>query len=102
MNSSGPTKPTILWCSFPAASRVIRVGVHLILKSIERGFESNGTLKGMMFFIRKSATFASGYVTASICWQPIQPGLKKSSRIGASWAFADFMASSIDVIHLTA
>jgi hypothetical protein len=30
----------------------------------------------------KSATLLSGYVTAPICLQPIQPGLKKSSRIG--------------------
>src|SRR5690242_4300273 len=36
---------------------------------------------GMTFSIRKLATAVSGYVTASICWQPIQPGLKKSSRM---------------------
>ena len=39
-------------------------------------------LRGINLSITKLSTFASGYVTASICLQPIQPGLKKSSKTG--------------------
>jgi len=49
---------------------------------------SEGTRKGIKASEIKSITAESGYVTASICWQPIQPGLKKSSRTGLPSFFA--------------
>ena len=57
------------------------VGVHVILNSTASGL-SPRTCNGTIFCMMKSATLSLGYVTAPICLQPIQPGLKKSSRIG--------------------
>ena len=98
-NSSGVRKPTSLAYSLPFSSRIIKVGVHLILKSVDRGSESDGIRMGITFFVINSTTVSVGYVTASICMQPIQPGLKKSRRTGFFSALDLDKAFSMSLSH---
>ncbi len=48
-----------------------------------------------------SATSFVGYVTASICWQPIHPGLKKSRNRGFLVLSAEDNAAFMSLSHLT-
>ena len=78
-----------------------RVGVQVMLKSFDKGMLSDLTRNGIRLAFKKSATLLSGYVTASICRQPIQTGLKKLSNIGFFSAFALLRASFRSVLQLT-
>jgi hypothetical protein len=49
-----------------------------------------------------STTFSLGYVTAPICWQPIQRGLKKSSKTIFFSARAKVKTRSKSFSHLIA
>jgi hypothetical protein len=65
---------------FPSWSSIIRVGVHFILKLVKSFSSSDGIFTGMRCSWIALIRLESGYVTVSICWQPIQPGLKKSTK----------------------
>ncbi len=73
------------------------MGVHCTLNCWGNGFELINIRTAIKYLAKKSITFGFGYVTASICWQPIHPGLKKSRRMGLFSALAFSLAASSSV-----